>query len=110
MLGLYAISIINIIPLLPTSSTQKILEIYASVPWYQIWYWATFLLAAAIFIGLLNWKRLAVYTFFSLGTINLIINNFILEPYSPWYFNIIAGLAGSALWFWVIKRKWQFFK
>lgn len=79
-------------------------------------YWLTILVIAniGIFIGILKWKKIALYVLFLLALVEVILNTLFLKMVTPLpqFITILAKILfflNYGLWFWAIKRKWQYF-
>lgn len=71
----------------------------------------------AIFIGLLKWKKWAVYGFFILPNLQIIFKNVMIYLPRSYEVMILRSFLGITLlsllllmWVWPFKRKWQFFE
>jgi hypothetical protein len=79
-------------------------------PWYKLWLTLYTVSDIAIYIGIWRWKRIAVYAFFLLGGLQiLLISTVVRQIYNTQPISIIALALLHGVWLWAIKRKWHLF-
>ena len=85
-------------------------RLYNVPPWYKLWSIVFVFSQVAIYIGIWKWKRIAVYLFFLLSTLQILLLSTIVKPlYYPQALLSVGYVASYLLWFWAIKRKWHLF-
>lgn len=69
------------------------------------------MLIIAILIGIIQWKKKAVYALFLLQTVALFVSITLLRPIltPPLLLILSFDVLYCSLWFWAIKRKWHLF-
>jgi hypothetical protein len=85
-------------------------SLYSVPPWYKLWLIVYTLSCVAINVGIWKWKRIAVYLFFFLKTLQLLLISTIVKPfYYPQALMSVGFVASNLPWAWAIKRKWHLF-
>lgn len=104
---------IGIISLLFSLTNPAIIEYTykKTPPWIYSYTIFSIVLSSAIFVGVLKWKKWALYVFIFSSILTIFMQIFIFPQYlsSNIWVSIIPTLTFSTLWFWAIYRKWKNF-
>ncbi|MEK7533714.1 MAG: hypothetical protein AAB600_00090 [Patescibacteria group bacterium] len=78
--------------------------------WYRLWVTIYLVSQIVVLIGIWKRKRFAVYAFFLLSGIQVVLISTALKPIYDSHIIAIAVFAmWQGLWVWAIKRKWHIF-
>jgi hypothetical protein len=109
---LIALEIISTIYAFLSFDRNNYIKFYGNVPeWYFTWLTALYFIYLAIYVGIWLFKRIAVYAFFCLGIINMLIFHSIIDTPKQWIpFQVVVVILFAGLWYFAVKRKWSKFK